>query len=242
MSKNAKKMGGNIKRVNTLMKEFLELEGKSLNIFDETNKFRILLYKIVTHRFFDYIIISVIVMSAIQLALDSPIGDPESSLKKSLFWVDLTTTIVFLIEMVTKILTFGLLFNGKHSYLRSRWNIMDMAIVVFSILSLTPLSDSLRTFKIFRVLRLLRLISRNENLKVAMRALMRAIPNILNITVIMLLFFLIFGVIGVSYFKGKLYYCTEPMDDLSDVVESKWDCLSSGGEWMNYYFTFDNAA
>ena len=51
-----------------------------------------------------------------------------------------------------------------------------------------------------------------------MRALMRAIPNILNITVIMLLFFLIFGVIGVSYFKGKLYYCTEAMDELTDAV------------------------
>lgn len=180
------------------MREFADLKGKSLYLLSSDNCLRKILFKVVTNRVFDFIVISVIIISAIQLALDSPIGDPNSPLKQSLFWIDLTTTIVFLIEMVCKIITFGFLFNGKYSYLRSPWNIMDMTIVVFSTLSLTPLTDSLRTFKVFRILRLLRLISRNEKLQVAMRALMQAIPNIANITVIMLLFFLIFGVIGVS--------------------------------------------
>ena len=75
-------------------------------------------------------------------------------------------------------------------------------------MSIGPFSDNFKTIKIFRILRSMRLISRNEQLKVAVRALFYAIPNILNITIIMLLFFLIFGVIAVSYFKGKFYYCT----------------------------------
>lgn len=53
----------------------------------------------------------------------------------------------------------------------------------------------------------MRLISRNEGLKVAVRALFFAIPNVLKIALIMILFFMIFAVIGVSYFKGKLFYC-----------------------------------
>lgn len=83
---------------------------------------------------------------------------------------------------------------------------------MFSVSSLTPLSNNLKTFKIFRILRVLRLISRNEGLKVAVRALVMALPNIANITIIMLLFFLIFGVVLVSYFKGKLFTCSNPMN------------------------------
>ena len=153
----------------------------------------------------------------------------------------MSTTIVFVLEMISKVMAFGFIFNGKSSYLRSSWNIMDLTIIIFSVLSLTPLTDTLRTFKIFRIFRLLRLISRNEELKVALRALFLALPNVANVTIIMLLFFLIFGVIAVSYFKGKLFYCEEANIDLTETVNTKWDCLSSGGDWLNSIYTFDNA-
>jgi voltage-gated sodium channel len=94
-----------------------------------------------------------------------------------------------------KIITFGLLFNGKWSYLRRPWYVLDFIIVILSIVSQTPLSND---FKVIKVLRILRLISRHGGLKIAVRALYHALPNILNVTVIMLIFFLIFGVIGVS--------------------------------------------
>ena len=64
-----------------------------------------------------------------------------------------------------------------------------------TLLAYTPLSDNFKTFKVLRVLRI---VSRNQGLKVAVKALMNALPNILNVTVIMFLFFLIFGVISVS--------------------------------------------
>lgn len=70
-----------------------------------------------------------------------------------------------------KIIAFGLIFNGKHSYLRNVWNVVDFMIIIFSIISLTPLSNSFKTFKMLRVVRGIRLISRNEGLKVAVKAL-----------------------------------------------------------------------
>jgi hypothetical protein len=66
--------------------------------------------------------------------------------------------------------------------------------------------------KVLKVLRIFRLISRNEGLKVAVRALFRAIPNIANVTLIMMLFFLIFGVIAVSQFKGKFFDCIDNIE------------------------------
>lgn len=191
------------------------------------------MYILVTHRYFDYTIIIVIIVSAIGLTLDSPNQDPNSSVRVAIYWIDLLTTTMFLLEAILKNFAFGFLFNGKWSYLKQPWNIIDFSIILISLLSMTPLPDSLRSFKVFRILRLLRLISHNEELKVAIRALFLAIPNVANVTIIMTLFFLIFGIIGVSYFKGKLFSCQSADNDLSDLVYSKWDCLSSGGEWIN---------
>ena len=104
-------------------------------------------------------------------------------------------------------MVFGFVLNGRSSYLRNFWNILDFLIVVFSVLSMTPLPDSLKFFKLLRVARPLRIISRNKGLKVAVRALVQAIPNIFNVMIITMLFFVIFGIVGISYFKGKFKYC-----------------------------------
>ena len=115
--------------------------------------------------------------------------------------------IIFTIETIVKILTYGLIFNGEYSYFKGGWNILDFIVLVFSYLCLTELEDNFKMVKAFRVLRSLRLITRNEGLKVAVRSLIFAIPNILNISAIMILFFLIYAVISVSFFKGKMDYC-----------------------------------
>lgn len=184
------------------------LEGRAFGIIDKNNSFRRVMFRIVTNKYFDYFIIVMIVLSAVQLSLDSPLDDPHSTMKKSLFWIDVATTVVFILEALMKNLTYGFLMNGQWSYIRQPWNILDFIIIIFSVMSIGPFSDNFKTIKIFRILRSMRLISRNEQLKVAVRALFFAIPNILNITIIMLLFFLIFGVIAVSYFKGKFFYCS----------------------------------
>lgn len=120
-------------------------------------------------------------------------------------------TAIFMLEALLKIISLGFFFNGRNSYLRQPWNQLDLLIIMFSLLSLTPLSDN---YKAFKVLRVLRIISRNEGLRVAVRALIRALPNVANVTSIMILFLLIFGVITVSEFKGKFYFC-----DKEGVVE-----------------------
>ena len=117
------------------------------------------------------------------------------------------TTVVFIVECFLKILTYGLLYNGSKSYLRSPWNRLDFAIVIFSIVAVTPISS--KDLKAFKVFRIFRLVSRNAGLQAAVKALMLGMPKIFNVTIIMLLFFLIFGVISVSQFKGMFYHCEE---------------------------------
>ena len=121
--------------------------------------------------------------------------DPDSKFALTLYYIDLVSTVIFIVEALIKILGYGFYFCGPNSYLRSTWNRLDFIIVIFSVISITPLGNDYKTFK---VLRTLRLISRNIGLQIAVKSLLLGLPNILSVTVIMLLFFLIFGVISVS--------------------------------------------
>ena len=145
-----------------------------------------------------------------KLAIEHPLDEPGSRKIQILDYLDIATTIIFSVEAALKIISYGFVANGMKSYLRNLWNTMDFGIVIVSIVSLSVRSQSLKSLKVFRllkVLRPLRMIARNEGLKIALQALIMAVPNIASVTVISLLFFLIFGIIGVNYFKGKFYYC-----------------------------------
>jgi hypothetical protein len=75
---------------------------------------------------------------------------------------------------------------------------------------------------------------------VALKALIFAIPNVVRITIIMALFYSIFSVISISYFKGKLFYCRDWHEDMTDLLDDKWDCMNIGGSWVNRIYNWDN--
>ena len=143
-----------------------------------------------------------------------------------------------------KIIVFGLVINGRFSYLRNLWNLADFTIVIISVLSLFYTNSkfhSIKAIRMLRVLRPLRIIARNQGLKVAVSALIMALPNIVNVIIISILFYLIFGIIGVNYFKGTFFFCYYSSDTfdysiqklIDQRVSTKYDCLNSGGVWTN---------
>jgi hypothetical protein len=67
------------------------------------------------------------------MAVDSPLNDPNSTLSHALNIVDIVITSFFVLESVSKIITYGFILNGPDSYLRVSWNIMDFIIVIFSV-------------------------------------------------------------------------------------------------------------
>lgn len=187
------------------------LTGKSLWIFNTENPTRILVARLVNSRYFETFILMLIGISSVLLALDNPLNDPESTLVNFLNYADIVLTSIFACEALFKIITYGFLINGEQSYMKNGWNIMDIIIVVFSVISLVLSGDKLNIIKILRLLRVLRplrIISRNRGLKIGIQALIQAIPDIVNLIIISCLFFIIFAIIGVNYFKGTFYYCS----------------------------------
>jgi hypothetical protein len=108
-----------------------------------------------------------VVVSSLTLAFENPLDDPLSKKNRILKNIGMVLTFIFLIEAVLKIIVNGFLFNGRHSYLRGGWNLLDFIIVIFSILSFALDSNKLKSVKVIRILKVLRplrMISRNEGL------------------------------------------------------------------------------
>lgn len=75
----------------------------------------------------------IILLSGVQLAMENPLIDPKSRQHLALEIIDLITTVIFALEAIIKIISLGLVFNGKQSYLRNTWNIIDFLIAILSV-------------------------------------------------------------------------------------------------------------
>ncbi len=106
--------------------------------------------------------------SAFILALDDPFGDPNNSYKKTITYLDLTFTGLFIIELIIKVIALGFFYNyrnNKNAYIRNWWNILDFFVVVTSVADLVSSNSSLNALKSLRALRALKplkIASKNE--------------------------------------------------------------------------------
>jgi hypothetical protein len=57
------------------------------------------------------------------------------------------------------------------------------------------------------------MVSRNEGMKKVVTSVMQAMPVVLNVLLISMLFYLIFGILGVIFFKGAFFSCTDSRID-----------------------------
>ena len=117
-----------------------------------------------------------------------------------------------------------------------------------SVLSLF-LDQKMSFFKVLRVLRVLRplrLITRVKGLRTVITTLFHALPEIFSLQLVVFFFTYFFAILMTTLFSGKLHKCElEHISGLSrlqklDLVQTKWDCLNYGGEWLNSDHNFDN--
>ena len=112
----------------------IALNGKSLGVLGEDNMIRKISANIVHNAKFEYFIMFLIVFSSMLLTLEGPYLDPDGPLSQKMKVIDIVVTLLFLSELILKVITQGLICNGSDSYLLSLWNILDFIIVFLSLL------------------------------------------------------------------------------------------------------------
>lgn len=242
------------------MKDEIPLIRISLFLFSKTSKLRKFCHRLITrNKIFEYYLYINIMISLIILAIDTPLLT-DNKMKKILFIFDIITCLAFTVETVLKIISYGFLLNGKYSYLRNSFNIIDLASLCLSILyilvnSVSAFSDDesvtskastaqkvFRVVKIMRILRVFKLIQRSKSLQATLSAFFVSLKQMLGIVLIGSLFIFMFSIVGVTYFRGLFFRCNfqRVPKQFMYQVETKWDCLDLGGEWVNPYPNFDN--
>ena len=103
---------------------------------------------------------------------------------------------IYTVECIIKVFALGFIMpNG--AYLKSKWNMLDFAIVVTGWLGYLDLGTvSLSALRSLRIMRPLRTISSIKGLKIIFLTLVDAVPPLLDTIAILFFFFLIFAIAG----------------------------------------------
>ncbi|KAJ9468089.1 Voltage-dependent calcium channel type A subunit alpha-1 [Diplonema papillatum] len=192
---------------------------------------------IVTSTVFDYSMTVVIVLNLLFLAADNPATREDATIREVFFASEVTVAVVFLLEMLAKIIVFGVL-HTSYAYLKDLWNVIDALVAMTAVLGLF-----LRFFQLFRSVRVFRLAIRSLNVKVVLYAAVGAMPSVMNGLVICGFAFILFGILGVQLFQGILVQCTD--ESVSNRGNCTGDYFDAGGmlrprEWITLDYNYNN--
>lgn len=179
----------------------------SLFLLHQDSRLRKKLKEWTTSNFFDNSVIGLIIFGAIILAVDSPMLDPNSLLKKIIYYIDLVLNIFFSVECILKILSDGFIYNSRKdkAYIRDSWNIMDFVVVILSWLNyfIEGADGSLKSLKALRALRglrPLRVVRKSKTLKLIVETILTSV-----LKMVYYLVFLAFVITPVAIISMNFY-------------------------------------
>ena len=188
------------------------------SIIQNFQKVRYAFYLLATNDYFDYFILTVVVVNSVFMAIDGNILKPE--VLDSLNVSNYVFNAIYIFEYVVKFI--GL---GPIVYYSDPFTYLDTFIIIFSIIDMaTPTStdtDStvgakkqnvssqlsfLRVFRIFRVVRLTKILRRIKAMRLIIVSITKAVINVSYIIAIIFMFILIFQLLGMSLLSGNHHY------------------------------------
>ncbi len=148
----------------------------------------------VNTKWFEYSIISLILINAAVLGLETSASINQKY--TSLFtFINQFVLAIFVLEAVMKITA---VYPKIGKYFRDGWNVFDFTIVV---LSFVPATGQFAVIaRLARLMRVLRLISALPELKLIVSTLIRSIPSMGNVVLLMSVIFYVYAILGFHLF------------------------------------------
>jgi len=173
------------------------------------------LYNLVMAKWFDYFIMSCIVLNVLIMSMSFYGMSKEYTFM--LFVFNMMFTWIFILEMVLKL--FGL---GAKGYFSDTWNRFDAFIVTVSIVTMVlAFSDTstggldpsiFRIIRILRVMRILRLVKKAKGLQQLLQTLVFSFPALSNMATLLALLLFMYTIVAMSVF-GELEHNMEFYND-----------------------------
>ncbi|XP_035773976.1 voltage-dependent T-type calcium channel subunit alpha-1G-like isoform X5 [Anopheles albimanus] len=171
---------------------------------------RMFIHNVVTSKYFDLAIAAVIGLNVVTMAMEYYMM--PLALEYALKIFNYFFTAVFILEAAMKLLALG-----AKIYLKDRWNQLDVAIVILSIVGIVleeletniiPINPTIiRVMRVLRIARVLKLLKMAKGIRALLDTVMQALPQVGNLGLLFFLLFFIFAALGVELF-GRLE-CSE---------------------------------
>lgn len=162
------------------------------------NKFRGLIFDLVTSRAFNIIIMVLICVYAIICMTES--YDQSIKMDLALMWINLIFTLLYFGECVLKIIAF------QSYYFTSRWNIFDFMIVILSFIGIF-VRDVISLYfgfvnlaLLWRIIHFLRPTRGPKVLNQLLHPLLLSLPALLNISFLIFLLMFVYAIFGMYNF------------------------------------------
>lgn len=163
-----------------------------------------------------------IIINTVLLCMERyPMSKEENVIQE---YFNMVFTAVFAVEMVIKLLGFGI-----KEYVRDRFNIFDCFIVVISIADLTVSSvlnfnveagGAISAFRIFRLFRVIKLVKSWKRFQELVATIVRSFKDVSNFSVLLFLFMFIYTLLGRELFAYKLKFDDDGNFSTSDGARS----------------------
>ncbi|KAJ8399753.1 hypothetical protein AAFF_G00408580 [Aldrovandia affinis] len=179
---------------------------------------RLLIHKMCTSHYLDLFITVVICLNVITMAMEH--YQQPKVLDEALKICNYIFTIIFVLESVFKLVAFGF-----RRFFKDRWNQLDLAIVLLSIMGITleeievnaslPINPTIiRIMRVLRIARVLKLLKMAVGMRALLDTVIQALPQVGNLGLLFMLLFFIFAALGVELFGDLICDELHPCEGL----------------------------
>ncbi len=156
-----------------------------------------LLFRLNSSKFFQFIVISIIILNAITLGVST--YELNTYLSNSIQFLDYAITVFFVVEILIRFIGEP----NKVTFFKKGWNVFDTLIVLISLIPI-PNNSSFLLLRLLRVFRVLRLISVIPELKKIIEALIDSIKRVFYVGLLLFIILYIYATIGSIIFSNHI--------------------------------------
>ncbi|XP_004859779.1 voltage-dependent T-type calcium channel subunit alpha-1G isoform X31 [Heterocephalus glaber] len=186
--------------------------------YSDYSRFRLLVHHMCTSHYLDLFITGVIGLNVVTMAMEH--YQQPQILDEALKICNYIFTVIFVLESVFKLVAFGF-----RRFFQDRWNQLDLAIVLLSIMGITleeievnaslPINPTIiRIMRVLRIARVLKLLKMAVGMRALLDTVMQALPQVGNLGLLFMLLFFIFAALGVELFGDLECDETHPCEGL----------------------------
>uniref|UniRef100_A0A3P8QKZ5 Voltage-dependent T-type calcium channel subunit alpha n=1 Tax=Astatotilapia calliptera TaxID=8154 RepID=A0A3P8QKZ5_ASTCA len=192
-------------------------KAQSKPYYSDYSPTRLLIHKMCTSHYLDLFITIVIGLNVITMSMEHY---QQPKLDEALKICNYIFTLIFVLESVFKLVAFGF-----RRFFKDKWNQLDLAIVLLSIMGITleeievnaslPINPTIiRIMRVLRIARVLKLLKMAVGMRALLDTVMQALPQVGNLGLLFMLLFFIFAALGVELFGDLICDELHPCEGL----------------------------